>query len=215
MKIILVDDHDLVRAGLKMVLQSIEPTLQVMETCTLAECISVAKNNPDADLVLFDLGLPGYSGITALQAYRKQLSHVPVVVLSGTFDRETVEQSLEAGAMGFIPKTASPKTVWNALNWVLNHGVYVPPCIFNLPTHQNVYSKNLNSKKISEWGLTKRQLDVFKLVIQGKTNKEIANHFGLAESTIKSHIKPILKTLNVPSRTKALAEMSRLEICID
>jgi DNA-binding NarL/FixJ family response regulator len=217
MKLLLVEDHDLFREGLKLILGKLDPSLVLIEATHLAGGIAAVADHPDIRLVLFDLGLPGYSDLDALKAFKKHHDRLPVVVLSGAFDKETVLAALEAGAMGFIPKTASTETLWSALQLVLSNGVYVPPSIFG-PSSASVLppTKAVQPMQhLSKMGLTKRQVEVFQLILSGKSNKAIARDLGLTESTIKSHIKPILKTLNATSRVQAILEVSRLNISLD
>ncbi len=217
MKLLLVEDHDLFREGLKLILAKLDGQLVLIEATNLADGIAAASQHPDLRLVLFDLGLPGYSDLDALKAFKKVNDRLPVVVLSGAIDKETVLAALEAGAMGFIPKTASTEILWSALQLVLANGIYIPSSILDASFASNVVipKKPPCTKSLSEMGLTKRQIEVFQLILSGKSNKAIARDLGLTESTIKAHIKPILKILNATSRVQAILEVSRLKISLD
>jgi DNA-binding NarL/FixJ family response regulator len=136
------------------------------------------------------------------------------VVLSGLSDKQTVLDALHHGAMGFIPKTASMAALEGALKAVVSNRIYLP----STALETSVASVSLNNqphKKLSDMPLTERQKQVFKLILQGKPNKVIARDLGVAESTIKSHVKPILQALNVTSRVQAIVEMGRLGLPLD
>jgi DNA-binding NarL/FixJ family response regulator len=217
MKLLLVEDHDLFREGLKLILTKLDAQLVLIEATNLTDGIAAASQHPDLRLVLFDLGLPGYSDLDALKAFKKAHDRLPVVVLSGTMDKETVFAALEAGAMGFVPKTASTDILWSALQLVLANGIYIPCSILDSSPVLNLAApaKATPIRSLSKMGLTKRQIEVFKLILSGKSNKAIARDLGLTESTIKAHVKPILKTLNASSRVQAILEVSRLKISLD
>lgn len=216
MKILLIDDHDLFREGLKLLLLKLDPDCILLDARNLHDGVELARQ-ADIDLVLFDLGLPGYSGTEALALFREQNCNLPVVVLSGLISREMVIAALECGAMGFIPKTASTETLGSALQMVLANGVYIPPSVFSSlpPGPAPTCIPAVPLANASQLNLTERQLQVFKLIVQGKSNKAIARDLGLTESTIKAHVKPILKSLNVTSRIEAILEVSRRNILLN
>jgi DNA-binding NarL/FixJ family response regulator len=214
MKILIVDDHELLRQGLKSWLDQQSEPIESFEASDLDSAIAVVRNQPDVDLVLFDLGLPGVSGLEALKAFRAAHGSVPVVVLSGTSDQQTVLDAIDCGAMGFIPKTASIKVLKEALQVVLSNRIFLPSVFMHTVPPRTAAPLHLH-EKFPHLQLTCRQRQVFKLVLQGKPNKEIALALGVAESTIKSHIRPILQALQVTSRVGAIVEISRLGLSLD
>lgn len=214
MKILIVDDHSLFREGLKLLIREVHGACPIVEAGNLEEALAVAQLNADCDLVLFDLGLPGTCGMDALARFRALNGHLPVVVLSGLCNGETVTQALECGAMGFIPKTVDSTALHTALKLILSGGVYLPP-----PTLMGVCNGSPSRPEVSgafsSLELTKRQRDVFKLIIQGRPNKLIARDLGISESTVKAHVKPILRALQVTSRVGAILEVSRLGLVLE
>lgn len=216
MKILIVDDHVLFREGLKLLLHKLNPCTATLEAKDLDEALHLSACHDDIDLVLFDLGLPGRHGVDALSEFRQRNDHLPTVVLSAQEDPQTVLDALARGAMGFIPKTTSLDALQTALETVLDRGIYVPSVTFGsytaLPSSGNAMRPGM---QLSGLGLTDRQMQVFKLIVQGKSNKAIANQLCIAESTIKQHVKPILKALNVTSRVGAIVEVARLGIVLD
>lgn len=216
MKTLIVDDHALFREGLKLLLARIDPQIETAEAGDLPAALRATIQHPDIGMVLFDLGLPGLAGMEALTEFRRLNASLPVVVLSGLLDRRTVIEALERGAMGFIPKTTSAHALAHALKVVLDGGIYLPASALEFADFTATASMAVPmSKHLSELDLTRRQMEVFKLIVQGRPNKLIARELGVSESTVKSHIKPILKALNVTSRVGAILEVGRQRLLLD
>ena len=215
MKILVVDDHALFREGLRLLLAKLSPQARTVDVGDLNAALAAARQHDDFDLVLFDLGLPGVSGMAALKEFRRANEALPVVVLSGLADRLTVLEAIEHGAMGFIPKTASPEALNVALRKVLSGGVCLPAAVLQADVPQLGLDRPPPLKCLSELNLTQRQQQVFKLIVQGRPNKLIARDLGVSESTIKAHVKPILKALDVTSRIGAILAVGRLGLQLD
>ncbi len=214
MKVLLVDDHVLFRQGVQLLLERLNPLIQTFEAGDLPSALAMAEAQPGLDLVFFDLSLPGVSGLEALAAF-KQIHHsLPVVVLSGLSDKQTVLDALCNGAMGFIPKSASISALEGALQAAVANRIFLPATTLD-PSDASFLRDCSPHKKFTELPLTGRQKEVFKLILLGKPNKVIARDLGVAESTIKSHVKPILQALNVTSRVQAIVEMGWLGVQLD
>ena len=212
MKILVIDDHPLIQEALRHVLAALDPSLEFIQAQDASETHAALSREPDTDLILLDLALPGCDGFELLSELRREWPGMPVLVLSATHDRETVEHALDLGAMGFIPKTANTRVLLEALQLVLAGGVYVPsesahPCA-------NVRSRSAVTRP-EQLGLTLRQADVLKLLVQGKPNKLICRDLTLSEGTVKVHVSAILKALRVHSRTEAIAVLARRGISVD
>jgi len=217
MKILIIDDHHLFREGLKLILSRLNADIVTLEAAALDEALALARQHADIAIVFFDLGLPGARGIDALTFFRQQCDDLPVIVLSGQDDQQTVLDALAGGAMGFVPKTASPQTLHAALKIVLDRGIYVPPvALWQLRPPAAAPSPAASlGRRLCDLGLTDRQAEVFRLVVQGKTNKAIARTLQISESTIKQHVKPILRALGVTSRVGAILEVARMGISLE
>lgn len=207
MKILVADDHALIREALRYVLQRLDEELEMIEATDCAEALRAATEAPDLDLALLDLGLPGIGGFATLSELRRTHPLVPVVVLSGIEDPQSVTEALHRGASGFIPKSSSNEVMLSALRLVLSGGCYLPPQLLNgtgggFPARTPGTAVGL--------GLTERQQQVLALMTQGKSNKLICRELGLAESTVKIHVSAILKTLGVTSRTQAVIAAQRM-----
>jgi DNA-binding NarL/FixJ family response regulator len=214
-KILIVDDHPLIREALRHVLTLLDDKLELIEARTCAEAMAVVADHTAFDLVLLDLGLPDADGMTALAQMRERYPATPVIVLSATEHASAVTRAIDAGAMGFIPKTSSNQLLLNALRLVLSGGVYLPLEVLRPPrdaaapvAHHASDANKFDSPR--DLGLTARQAEVLALIVQGKPNKLICRELNLAEGTVKIHVTAILKALGVTNRTQAVIAVGRL-----
>lgn len=209
MKILIADDHELFRDGLRHVLDQLEGPLSIVEASDFSQALALIQGEGDIDIVLLDLGMPGMAWNEALARMKDMVSRdVPIIVLSASDDRRHVLQAVNLGAAGFIPKTSSSRVMLSALKLVLSGGVYLPPALL-----EQGNSGDGNGAMVSESAvafLTPRQREVLALLGQGKSNKEIARVLQLAEGTVKLHVTAILKALNVNNRTRAVVAASQL-----
>jgi DNA-binding NarL/FixJ family response regulator len=212
-KILVIDDHELIRAGLKPVLGQLgEGTpVTVLDASSYARAIEIAAANPDLDLVLLDFNLPNVSGFAALVDMQERFPDVPVVIVSGEDDPALVRETFERGALGFIPKSSSTAVILSALRLVLSGGTYVPreamAAAPPAPAQTPRPARNLRGLDI-----TPRQAEVLDLVLAGKSNKAICRELGLAEGTVKNHVAAVLKALNATNRVEAVIAAAKLGI---
>lgn len=212
MKILLADDHPLVREGLRMSLQKIAAKVEIVEACNYQEAIASASRDKDIDLVLMDLSMPDMDFHSGLKALREELPDVPIVVLSASENPRHVWEALDAGARGYIPKTCGKEVMLGALQLILSGGIYLPPTVLSdtRERHRVKHRPGDATPIQSEpraggaLGLTDRQLDVLRLLIKGLPNKKIAAELDISPATVKAHVNAIFKTLNVSSRTEAV-----------
>jgi len=211
MKILIVDDHPLIQEALQHVLAALDPALELIQAQDASEAHAALSREPDTDLILLDLALPDSDGFELLGDLRREWPGMPVLVLSATHDRSTVEHALDLGAMGFIPKTANTRVLLEALRLVLSGGVY-------LPSESGRASGGIRPRAVTrpdQLGLTLRQADVLKLLVQGKPNKLIRRDLRLSEGTVKVHVSAILRALNVRNRTQVVIELARRGVRLD
>jgi len=209
MQVLVVDDHPLILEALTQLLPELQPGTVVSVARDRAGAEEALDNDPDIALVLLDLALPGTRGLDFLADLQLDYPGVPVVILSATHDRGTVTAALAAGARGFIPKTANAQALHDALQKVMDGGVYMTG---DLRAGLEADGVHLSP---DELGLTARQADVLKLLVQGKPNKLICRDLKLSEGTVKVHVSAILKALHVHSRTQAVAELARRGISVE
>ena len=202
MKLLVVDDHPLFRDGLSALLRQANPDTQVFQACDSEAGVEMAQSRSDLDAVFVDLMMPGLAGEAAVKEFARRRPELPVIVLSSSENPSDVKRVLNAGALGYIPKSASPQTVLSALQLVLTGNIYVPPFLAHAEQAASTTSA-IGAPTEAMHQLTERQIDVLKHVRDGLSNKEISARLGIAEKTVKAHIAAIFKTLNVVNRTQA------------
>ena len=196
-------------------LQALDRQLDLLEAQTCEEALDLTRRHQDIALILLDLALPGVDGFGALSQLREKFPGIPVVVVSAFDQPEFVTRAIDAGAMGFIPKTSSTQILLNALRLVLSGGVYLPPELLRRhdsipPAAPQLPTSPAQLRDPREFGLTERQSQVLTLLVQGKPNKIICRELNLAEGTVKIHVTAILKALSVTNRTQAVIAVSKL-----
>jgi DNA-binding NarL/FixJ family response regulator len=208
MKILIVDDHALIRDALQGVLKRLQRGVTVLEAADSQQAFDLIARNPDINLILLDLTLPGRDGLSVLTELRERYPAISVVVLSALQDHANVKKVLELGASGFIPKAARREVMLGALRLVFDGSVYVPPEILvpegfaEAPPSPQPESPPIVAP--GDIGLSERQQHVLALMMQGKSNKIICRELNLAEPTVKNHVTAILRALKVSNRTEAV-----------
>jgi two-component system nitrate/nitrite response regulator NarL len=215
LKVLVIDDHPLVQEGVSASLESLADDVTVMAARDAEQGLATAAENPDLDLVLLDLALPGMSGFNLIGKLHERLPSLPVVVLSALEEPENVRHAINAGAMGFVPKSAATRVLIEVLQQVLEGNVTVPLALQSSgpPVSHALPGATGDSPSASEPDvalLTLRQLEVLSRVCQGKTNKQIATELGLSEKTVKAHVTAIFKVLGVVNRTQAVLVARRV-----
>jgi DNA-binding NarL/FixJ family response regulator len=215
MKILVVDDHVLIRDALRGVLKELKGAADVLEASDCRQAMAlIAENADDLGLVLLDLHLPDRDGFSALAEVRERYPTISVVVLSGQHDRGSVVKALDLGALGFIPKSGQREVMLSALQLIFAGGRYIPPEILtrddSIAPPPNPPKGPVPLTSPADLGLTERQLDVLALMMQGKSNKAICRVLDLAEPTVKNHVTAILKALRVTNRTEAVIAVREL-----
>ena len=206
MKVLIIDDHAVVRAGVAAVLREMASETVILQAGDTATGSALAGEHSDIDLVLLDLMLPDGSGMAALVRFGERHPLLPVVVFSASESVADVRRALDLGALGYVPKSSSPSTLVAALKLVLEGEIYVPA--FVMRSHPN------DGAGVGPQGsLTRRQTEVLALIIEGLANKQIAHRLGLSEKTVKAHVTAVLRALNVKSRAQVAGrghDVSRL-----
>jgi DNA-binding NarL/FixJ family response regulator len=201
MKLLIVDDHPVFRDGLAALLRQTGPATEVLQAPGTEEALRVMGVHPDIDAVFVDLVMPGLTGEAAIREFARHHPQLPVIVISSSENPGDVRRVLNAGALGYIPKSASAQTILSALKLVLSGNVYVPPLLLHAPAEPAPAREQQDSRALAQ--LTERQIGVLRHVRDGLSNKEISARLGIAEKTVKAHIAAIFKTLNVVNRTQA------------
>lgn len=227
MKILLVDDHVLFREGVALLLEPLIAGDPVLQAGACPEALEALRKHPGVELVLMDIHLPGTSGLNAIALIRREFPTLPVVALSSSEDKSTILSAIDAGAMGFIPKTSSSAVMSAALRLVLSNGIYIPPEVIlrdrNGPDLASQSLSHMPPGSVepargaipTDLGLTPRQADVLFLILQGKSAKAICKALSLSSSTVKIHTSAALRALNVTTRTQAVIAAARLGLRFD
>jgi DNA-binding NarL/FixJ family response regulator len=203
MRVLIADDHPLVRDALARIVRQLDEGATVDEADsfdTLVERVAAAP----PDLLLVDLSMPGMQGVSGVRRLRERFPSLPTVVASGQDDPVTIRAVLATGASGFIPKAEAPERLLQGLRIVVSGGVYVPARALD-DLHNGTAPLVADGS-----GLTPRQLDVLRLLLKGQPNKLIARELGLTEGTVKIHIAAILRTLQVRNRTEAVLRANEM-----
>jgi DNA-binding NarL/FixJ family response regulator len=224
MRVLLIDDHPLIRAAIQTVIASLSEQVEVVGVGTAAEARRVLASDADFDLALIDLQLTDANGFELLQEVRQNHPSIPAVVISGSDRTADVIRAIDEGAMGFIPKRTSNEVLVHALRMVMSGGIYVPPMALrsDLPPREEpelpvaaqrppaTVSGNEIDRVTTMLNLTPRQGDVLSLLLKGQANKTIARELGLSVETVKDHVASLLRSLGVNSRTQAVLAVGQL-----
>jgi two-component system, NarL family, nitrate/nitrite response regulator NarL len=200
MRILLADDHDLVRDSIEEFLKRLDRDVQVLHAATLPQALELARQDVPLDAILLDLRMPGMNGLAGLKAMRTARAGVPVVVISGETDPDTVRGALQAGAAGFLPKTMRGTAMLSALRLILSGERYVPDLV--VATSGEPASAGPSGAGFP--GLTQREREVMSLLVQGLPNKEIGLRLKIEVVTVALHLRSIYRKLGVSSRTQAV-----------
>ncbi len=201
-KILIVEDHALVREALAQTLSRLAPDMACVEASGADEALAKLEGGDDWDLVVVDLMLPDMNGFSLLGVLAKRFPDVPAIVVSAMDDPTSVRRAIKGGASGFVSKASSGDALCEAVRTVLDGGVY-------LPDVDHAAGKRAAAPVNERFGLTPAQTRVMELLSQGKTNREIADLLGLSEGTVKVHMSAIFRALKVSNRAQALVVISR------
>jgi two-component system, NarL family, response regulator len=191
-KVMVVDDHPLMRVGVASIVNARQDMTVVAQTGTGEEAVELYQRHRP-DITLMDLRLPGMSGVDAILAIRAKDAHARFVVLTTYEGDGDIHEALDAGAQGYVIKGMPYQTLIDALQRVHTGGRFLPP-----PVARALASRLPDSE------LSSREREVLHLLVEGKPNKEIANLLGITEATVKCHVSTILMRLNVSDRTQAV-----------
>lgn len=190
MRILLADDHDMVRDALSVFLQS-EGLAGTVTVRSLDEAVATVERGETFDLVLLDYKMPGMNGLDGIARIKAVAPDTPVAILSGIAPPSVANAAIAAGAAGFLPKTMGAKSMVSAIRFMVAGETYLPVGLMQHAQDQRVAD------------LTKRETDVLLGICEGKSNKEIALDLSLQEVTIKLHVKTLCRKLDARNRTQA------------
>jgi len=202
-KILVIDDHALVREGLHQVLKGLDENVTVLQAGTCAQAFEITREHLDLDLVLLDYHLPDMTGLDALDIFGRRHPELPIVMLSGSANTQIMRQVLQSGASGFVTKSTLSDELLHAVRLVLDGEVYSPR---ELEGRSDVSGFDQLPDKTP---LTQRQELVLRELLDGRSNKEIALTLNVSEETVKTHVAAILRHFDVQNRTQAVVAAAR------
>ena len=218
LRILIVDDHPLFGDGLAALIQGTRPEVRIdrADSCETAIGLAAVDDHADGpiDFVFLDLNLRDTTGIASLRCVRERMPSVPIVVISADESVALMRDCINAGAMGYVPKTYPREQLIRAVQSILSGRIFLPDEVIGL-ADADVSSEDAKILRLRDLDLTPRQIEVFGAIVQGKPNKIIARELGVSESTIKKHVSPVLKALGVTDRLQAIIVLSRRGIRIE
>ena len=203
--ILIADDHPLLRSAVVQSLRQSLPLAQVREVASADALAEALDAQPDVDLVLLDLTMPGAHGFSALLHVRGSHPDIPVVILSSNDHPRVIRRAQQFGAAGFIPKSAPAETIGEAVQAVLDGGLWFPAM-----AAERSEADALLASRLAQ--LTPQQFRVLQMLGAGRLNKQIAYDLNVSEATIKAHVTAILRKLGVTNRTQAVLMAGKLAI---
>ena len=219
-KVLIADDHRLIIEGVKLKLAELDPAVETVVAMNLEELDRMVATHADSlDLALVDITMPGTKGHQHVSRLRAQAPALPVIVLSGSEDADLMRSLMEVGVLGFIPKAYSPEVMLSAIRLVMAGGIYIPPLLLASAQAQGWQPSEAGASPADPARgidglrklLTERQIDVMRLLSQGKPNKLIARDLGISEGTVKIHLAAIFRALNVRNRVEAVVASRKLQ----
>jgi DNA-binding NarL/FixJ family response regulator len=195
MRILIADDHDLLRETLSMFLAS-EGSIDTALASTFDAALDLIQSEEKFDLIMLDYNMPGMAGLNGLKRAMEASGGIPVALMSGIASRSVAEEALAFGAAGFVPKTLAAKTLVNAVRFMAMGEKYAP--IDFMTADDPTVAPNPLAQKLS-----RRELQVLEGLSKGKSNKEIARDLDLQEPTIKLHVKTLYRKIGAANRTQA------------
>ncbi len=201
-KILIVEDHELTRFGLKTAFENCEYVDTIFEAESAERSIEIILSNP-VDLVIMDLGLPGIDGIEATRKIKEFNKDIKVVILTSHNDEQEVLNSLKAGANAYCSKEINPKRLTQVVQSVLDGAAWFDPSISHIVLEAATKIQEEKQKPDKDYGLTLREAQILKLITQGYSNNEIANELFVSINTTKAHVASILQKLEVDDRLQA------------
>lgn len=210
MKILIADDHSIVRTGLRYVIESLAVDITIYEAENYYVALELVKKHVDFDLILLDLSMPGIDNLNGITELRRETPMSPIVIFSATEDPDIVRSTIKLGAQGFIKKSSSRDIVIAAINKILSGDIYLPDSLGSKESRLSLdgdlnfrdpANRELTSNKTV---LTRRQREVLLLLVYGASNNDIAERLNLTLATVKTHVTNLFHALNVNNRSQAV-----------
>lgn len=200
--ILIVEDHELTRFGLKTTFNGLDFIKNVYEAEYAQKAFEIIANN-EIDLVIMDLGLPNIDGIEATKKIRLKNNEIKIIILTSHNDEKEVLESLKAGANAYCSKEINPSRLVEVVRSVLDGASWFDPSIAHVVLKAATNSNEMTGESKNDYNLTSREAQILKLITEGYSNNEIAKELFLSINTIKAHVASILQKLEVDDRLQA------------
>lgn len=207
-RVLIVDDHALVRDGLRTILEVSFPDCDILEADSFEQALDELQRADEVDLVLLDLNIPDVNRLSGLRQLRADFPSTPVVMVTGVTDPVVMRDALAAGAAGFVPKSLKRQAIVDALCQVLSGEIYLPDVETNADDDARIQQDDAIRARIES--LTPQQRIVLSHLVSGLLNKQIAHELDVSMTTVKAHVSAILQKMNVFSRTQAVILANRV-----
>jgi len=198
MKILIADNHDLVRDAISSLIVRDDNKTQVLQACDVLQCLDILDQQPNIDLILLDVNMPGMDNLQSIKTIADGYPKIPIAMISGEVKREEVERSFELGAKGFIPKTMNGKSLLLTLNLIISGTKYIPEICLE--------PESIETNAL----LSKRELQVLNELFNGHSNKVIAKTLFIEETTVKLHVRSLFQKLDAKNRTEVVIKALKL-----
>lgn len=202
-RVMLVDDHSLIREGLKKLL-SLEMDLAIVGEAQNGEEVMQKAQELRPDVILMDINLPGKNGIELTGELKEKLPEIKVLVLTVDTEQIHVHKIIKAGALGYLLKDIEPEMLTEAIRTVARGDAYIQPCLLSrlLSEFRQLIRDETPPLPPDRFGLTQRELEIINYIASGRTNKEIADELFISEKTVKNHVSSILRKMALDDRTQ-------------
>ncbi|WMT73378.1 response regulator transcription factor [Bradyrhizobium sp. Ash2021] len=209
-RFLIVEDHPLFREALEGAVCLASAEAEILQATSVDGALDVLSSADQVDLILLDLSMPGTSGLSGLIQIRNSFPKTPIVVISVHEHPQIVNSVLSLGVSAYIPKSISKRELAHSINEVLRGSIYLPKCIQKATKGRQTKS-DIRELLQRIRDLTPQQLRVLDMLRGGLQNKQIAYQLGICETTVKVHVSEVLRKLKVPSRSKAIIEVSKID----
>ncbi|WP_027948066.1 response regulator [Litchfieldella anticariensis] len=213
-KLLIADDHPLFREAIGRVIRDGFEDAVLLETQDLDSTLALTQQHEDLDLILLDLNMPGMNGLAGLIQLRNEAPTIPVVIISAEEEKQVILQAVTYGAVGFITKSSPREQMTKAIAQILDGNIYLPSDIIRASGNSSSRSTSRDEHTVTAQQLemlTRKQLQVLEHMTRGESNKMIAYHLDIAETTVKAHVSAILRKLGVHNRVQAILSASDID----
>jgi DNA-binding NarL/FixJ family response regulator len=202
MRILIIDDHRLFIDDMRHIFYSLDRDVDIIVANSAGEAIQHMESSTVLDLVLLDLHMPGLNCSSIIQHQRTQSTCLPIVIISGDDNPDAIKAAVDAGIMGYIPKSFPANKIQSALRTIMSGNIYLPE-MKSTPDSDHSYKQSYNNIANIN-GITKRQFQVLLLLANGESNKNISSTLSLSENTVKAHVSALFRALDASNRTECV-----------